>query len=208
MSWETWAVFTVTEAILCVTPGPAVLFVLAQGLGRGVRASLAAAAGIIAGNSFYFALSATSLGAVLMTSYELFSAIKWAGAAYLVWLGVKTFRSSAPLGGVRAADGDASLGRVVGRGFVVQAANPKALVFFTALLPQFIDPGGSVVGQVVILGVTSQVVELAVLATYGVLAARGAHVATRPAFPGVTNRLAGALLIGAGLQMAALRRGS
>jgi homoserine/homoserine lactone efflux protein len=208
MSWETWAVFTVTEAVLCVTPGPAVLFVLAQGLGRGVRASLAGAAGIIAGNGFYFALSATSLGAILMASYELFSAIKWAGAAYLVWLGVKTFRSSAPLGGVRAADGDAPLGRVAGRGFVVQAANPKALVFFTALLPQFIDPHGSVVGQVLVLGVTSQVVELAVLATYGVLAARAAHVAARPAFLGVTNRLAGALLIGAGLQMAALRRGS
>ena len=208
MSFETWALFTVTETILCLTPGPAVLFVLSQGLGRGAQASLAATAGIIAGNTFYFALSATSLGAVLMASYELFSAIKWAGAAYLVWLGVRTFRSAAPLGGVRAADGPAPLGRIVGRGFGVQAAKPKALVFFTALLPQFIDPGGSVGTQVLILGVTSQVVELAVLATYGMLAARAAYVATRPAFLGVTNRLAGGLLVGAGLQMAALRRGS
>jgi homoserine/homoserine lactone efflux protein len=205
MSFETWALFTLTEAVLCVTPGPAVLFVLAQGLGGGVRAVLAAAAGILAGNTFYFVLSATSLGAVLMASYEVFSAIKWAGAAYLVWLGVRAFRSPAVLGGVRAAADD-RVGRLVGRGLLVQVANPKALVFFTALLPQFIDPHGSVVSQVVVLGVTSQVVELLVLSAYGMLAARAAHLAARPAFVGATNRVAGTLLIGAGLRIAALPR--
>jgi homoserine/homoserine lactone efflux protein len=75
MSWETWLLFAVTEAVLCMTPGPAVLFVLAQGLGRGFRPALAGTAGIVAGNVLYFALSATSLGAVLMASYEVFSAI-------------------------------------------------------------------------------------------------------------------------------------
>ena len=68
MSWETWLLFTVTEAVLCLTPGPAVLFVLAQGLGRGFRGALAGATGILAGNTFYFVLSATTLGAVLMAS--------------------------------------------------------------------------------------------------------------------------------------------
>ena len=205
MSWETWSLFTITETVLCLTPGPAVLFVLAQALGRGARAALAAAMGILAGNSFYFVLSATSLGAVLLASYEVFSAIKWAGAAYLIWLGVRTFRSPAAFGGVQAAS-DVAVGRLVGRGFLVQVANPKALVFFTALLPQFIDPHDPVVGQVTILGVTSLVVELAVLATYGTLAARATRLAPRPAFLEASNRLAGTFLIAAGLRMAALRR--
>src|SRR5262245_47262826 len=136
MTWETWIVFVVTETVLCLTPGPAVLFVVAQGIGRGAGAALAAAAGILAGNAFYFALSATGLGAMLLAAYGLFSAIKWVGAAYLVWLGVSTFRARAVPHEVPAAAG----GRLLGRGFVVQVANPKALVFFTALLPQFIDP--------------------------------------------------------------------
>jgi threonine/homoserine/homoserine lactone efflux protein len=207
MSWETWLAFTITETILCLTPGPAVLFVMAQGLGRGVKAALAAAAGILAGNGFYFVLSATSLGAVLVASYEVFAVVKWVGAAYLVWLGVRTFWSPAPLGAVKAAIGDATLGGLVGRGFLVQVANPKALVFFTALLPQFIDAGSPVVPQVIVLGATSLLVELAVLATYGTLAARAARLAVRPEFRAATNRLAGTFLIGAGLRMVALRRG-
>ena len=202
MTWEAWTVFVVTETVLCLTPGPAVLFVVAQGLGRGARAALTAATGILAGNAFYFALSATGLGAVLLASYELFSAIKWIGAAYLVWLGVRTFQAAPTLRAVPAAAG----GRLVGRGFLVQVANPKALVFFTALLPQFIDPEARVLPQVVILGVTSLLVELAVLAAYGTLAARATHLTARPGFLTASNRVAGGLLVAAGLRMAALRR--
>src|SRR5205085_8411867 len=91
MTLETWVLFTLTEAALCVTPGPAVLLVLSQGLTRGTRASVAANLGILTGNACYFALSATGLGAVLVASYEVFSLIRWLGAAYLVWLGISAF---------------------------------------------------------------------------------------------------------------------
>lgn len=205
MTWETWTVFLVTEAVLCLTPGPAVLFVVSQGLGRGSGAALGASVGILGGNAFYFVLSATSLGALLVASYEVFSAVKWAGAAYLVWLGVRTFRAAPTPATVRAAAGDAAA-RLALRGFLVQVANPKALVFFTALLPQFIDPRGPVVLQVVILGVTSQIVELLVLSAYGTLAARATQLTARPGFFELTDRVAGTLLIAAGLRMAALRR--
>src|SRR5262245_65618717 len=84
VSWETWSLFAVTETRACPTPGPAVLFVLSHGLGRGAGASLWASLGILAGTTFYFVLSATSLGAMLVASYDLFFAIKWAGAAYPV----------------------------------------------------------------------------------------------------------------------------
>ena len=86
MTWEIWALFAVTETALCFTPGPAVLLVLSQGLARGTASSTWSNFGILAGNTMYFVLSGTSLGAALLTSYELFSLIRWVGAAYLVWL--------------------------------------------------------------------------------------------------------------------------
>src|SRR5450631_297155 len=89
MTFPTWLLFCVTETVLCFIPGPAVLFVLATALRRGFPPASVAAAGILAGNAFYFALSATGIAAVIITSHRVFSALKWAGAAYLVWLGLR-----------------------------------------------------------------------------------------------------------------------
>jgi homoserine/homoserine lactone efflux protein len=204
--WETWSLFLVTETILCLTPGPAVLFVLSQGLGRGAPASIQASLGILAGNAFYFMLSATGLGAILIASYDLFFAVKWAGAGYLVWLGLRALRATGTVLSAKPATGAAESRHVFARGFSVQAANPKAIVFFTALLPQFIDPAGSVAFQVGILALTSIAVEFVVLATYGIFAGRVARLAAEPRVAALLERAAGVLLIGAGLRMAALRR--
>jgi threonine/homoserine/homoserine lactone efflux protein len=183
MSGEVWLLFAVTETVLCFTPGPAVLLVLSQGLARGTSSSVWANLGILAGNTMYFVLSATSLGAVLLASYEMFSLIRWAGAVYLVWLGVTTFRGRSSVLAIAPADVAAhGYGRIFLNGFVLQAANPKALVFFTALLPQFIDPRGGVAVQVAILAVTSVVIEFLVLLAYGALAGRLTSWAARPRF--------------------------
>ena len=205
MTLETWALFAVTETALCFTPGPAVLLVLSQGLTRGTGPSVYANLGILAGNAVYFALSATGLGAVLLASYELFSAIRWLGAAYLVWLGVTAFFGKSRVFKVSAA-ARTSPARTFVNGFVLQVANPKALVFFVALLPQFIDPRGSVLAQVAILGVTSVVVEFLVLLAYGALAGRLTSVAARPRFQALANRVTGTLLVAAGVSVA-LQRG-
>jgi homoserine/homoserine lactone efflux protein len=207
MSWTAWVAFAVTETALCFTPGPAVLLILSQGLARGTVASIWSNLGILGGNSVYFLVSATGLGAVLVASYELFAAIRWVGAAYLVWLGVLAFRGqSAALSMRPAVDPPATGPRMFLNGVVLQAANPKALVFFTALLPQFVDPRASIVVQVAILGVTSVVIEFLVLLLYGALAGRLTALATRPRFGRLANRLAGSMLIGAGVGMAAIRR--
>jgi len=98
MSTHTWLLFALTEAVMSLTPGPAVMLVLSQGLKRGARGALWSNLGILTGNGVYFALSAAGLGAVLLASYDVFFAIKWLGAAYLVYMGVAALLSRpAPL---------------------------------------------------------------------------------------------------------------
>lgn len=199
MTWHRWWLFVVTELVLCLTPGPAVLFVMATALGQGARRSIWANLGILSGNTFYFVLSAAGLGAVLVASHSAFRIVRYAGAAYLVYLGVATFRGR----GVAvqpAADRSNEPGvRVLARAFLTQAANPKALLFFAALLPQFISPTGAVGRQILILCLTSVIVEFAVLFAYGTLASSAARLLRTPRFTKATNRMAGTLLVGAGL---------
>jgi homoserine/homoserine lactone efflux protein len=199
MDLTTWLFFAGTEALLCLTPGPAVLFVLSHGLARGGRASLWANAGILAANTLYFTLSALGLGAVLLASHAAFTVIKYVGAGYLIYLGVRTINGSG-LALRAATDTSAATERwrTLTRGFALQAANPKALVFFAALLPQFINANRAIAPQMLILGLTSVIIELAVLASYGYLAARMATLAREPRLLAVTNRVSGSLLVAAG----------
>ena len=207
MSWKVWTLFAVTETVLCFTPGPAVLLVVAQGLSRGRIAALWSSLGILTGNAFYFVVSATGLGSILMASYNLFFLIKWIGAGYLVWLGLVTiFRKSSTVSAVTVEPRTASSKKMLLNGFILQASNPKALIFFAALLPQFIDPHDAVARQVAILGVTSITIEFFVLLAYGAAAGRLTHLATRPRFARATNSAAGAMLIAAGARVAAMRR--
>jgi threonine/homoserine/homoserine lactone efflux protein len=207
MTWSTWFMFFLVETALCFTPGPAVLLVLSQALTRGSSRAVWSIGGIIAANTVYFVLSATGIGAILLASYQLFFAIKWVGAAYLVWLGVSAFFGKSKVLSVgRDERAPVSSGRMFLNGFILQMANPKALVFFTALLPQFINPKAAVIPQVAILAVTSMLVEFFVQLFYAVLAGRVTHLATQPRFAAVTNRISGTLLVGAGIGMAAIRR--
>jgi threonine/homoserine/homoserine lactone efflux protein len=203
---ETWFFFVITEAVLSVTPGPAVLFVLSQAIRRGPRKSLWASLGILSTNALYFALSATSLGAILMASYDLFFLIKWLGAAYLVYLGLQSFFSSASVLGLPSDNAQNSSWRIWVDGFLLQGANPKALLFFSAILPQFIDTNYSIVVQIFILGASSIVVEFVILLVYGQVAGRTVSITQSPRFEKISNRVAGSLLIGAGLGLARLRQ--
>ena len=205
VNWELWLAFVATEGLLCVTPGPAVLMVIAHGLRRGVPAGLCATLGILSGNTFYFALSATSLGALIAASYEMFLVVKWAGAAYLIWLGIAMFRGrSSPMSANPAQK--LPLLRVFANGVALQLANPKALLFFIALLPQFIEPGQPIMPQIIILGVTSVVLEFLALLAYGIVASRCRVAVARSQYARLTDRIAGSCLIGAGLVTAAIRR--
>jgi homoserine/homoserine lactone efflux protein len=207
VTWTVWSLFAASELVLCLTPGPAVMLVLSRALASGARKSIASNLGILAANTMYFALSATGVGALLLASYNLFFAVKWIGAAYLIVVGARAvFGRSSPLGTVNAARAERRTWRVFVDGFVGQASNPKAIVFFSALLPQFLDPHRAVGPQILVLGITSVIIEFFVLLAYGVAAGRASRLAREPRYAAWTNRVAGGLLIGAGAGLAALKR--
>ncbi len=204
MTLTLWLTFLATEIVLCLTPGPAVLFVVSQALRYGGKRSLWASGGILAGNLMYFALSAIGIGALIASSYELFVILKYAGAGYLIWLGIMTMLGRGAALRLDAAAPEITGRRLMGRGFLLQAANPKALVFFTALLPQFVSPSHPIAPQIAILAITSTFAEFVVLAMYGFFSGRAAAAAATPRFARLTNYAAGALLViaGAGLGLA------
>lgn len=198
VNWNTYWLYVATEAALSLSPGPAVMLVIACGLTLGARRSLWAGLGILSANALYFALSATGVGALLVASRAFFLAVKWCGAAYLVYLGL-----AALLG--RPSPITASNGSVRGRsaaqvylsGLTLQLANPKTLIFFVAILPQFVDARLPIGPQMAWLAAGSVIPEFFILAGYGFLASRAARVATDERFARVTDRVAGLLVLAA-----------
>lgn len=203
MTFALWAAFAATEFGLSLVPGPAVLLVCSQALRFGWRGSLRGALGIIAGNVVYFGLAAAGLGALLLASVSLFEIVKLGGAAYLVWIGARmVFRRAEPACDLEPV----ATGRCFVQGLLTQLGNPKALVFFTALLPQFVATGAALPPQFLVLGATSIALELPILAAYGWLTHRGRrHLSGRRRR--VAERGSGAILVGIGLSLA-LRGGS
>ena len=198
----TWWLFAGTETVLCLTPGPAVLFVLSSALRSGTRMSLFSNLGILAANVVYFALSATGVGALLLSS-KLFLAVKWIGAGYLVVLGLQLLFGHNHV--VKESENtliDHKSHHLFFSGFTLQMSNPKAILFFSALLPQFINPHTAIVPQIVILGLTSTCLEFVILSGYGIAAGRASKLAREPRYAKWTNRVAGSLLIGAGAGLA------
>jgi homoserine/homoserine lactone efflux protein len=196
MRWDVWVVFFIMETAACFSPGPAVLYVLSQALARGTLASVWANLGILSGNIIYFFLSATGIGAIILASHSVFSAIRWMGAAYLIYLGVTAFAGKSRVLSVAKPDAAPLLGaRALLSGMILQLSSPGAIIFFVALLPQFVDPSRSVARQVAILAVTSVCIEFCVLLGYGALAGRATQAASQPRFAKVTNRVSGTMLI-------------
>ena len=198
VNWDTYWLYVLTEAALSLSPGPAVMLVIAYGIAQGARRSLAASAGILSANAFYFALSATSVGALLVASETFFFVVKWCGAAYLVYLGVSALLGQpSPITVSRSVARDRSLRAIYLSGLTLQLANPKTLVFFVAILPQFVDPRLPIGVQMLWLAAGSVIPEFFILGGYGFAASRAARLATDPRYARITDRAAGALVLAA-----------
>jgi threonine/homoserine/homoserine lactone efflux protein len=197
MSFETWAAFVAASAILLVIPGPTILLVLSYALGRGWRIAAPVAAGVALGDFTAMTLSMLGLGVLLAQSAALFTLLKWIGAAYLVWLGVKLWRAGATLEAEPRTDAG-SRARMMAHAWLVTTLNPKSLIFFVAFLPQFLDPARPFWPQMAIFEATF--VSLAFLNAFGyaILGARARRLATSPRALRLVNRAGGTALIGAG----------
>lgn len=210
MSLETWLIFVTTVFFLSATPGPNMLLALSHGMRHGARKAVATGIGTVLALLILMVVSVTGLGALLAASETAFQVVKWCGVAYLLFLGVKTWR--APAADVDAATADGGPVKTVAawklgaQAFLVCFSNPKAIVFFVALFPQFLETHQPLMPQVVMLGVTFAVCEFLWIMTYATGGGRLMPLLRRAGFGKLVNRLSGGMLIGAGALLAVARR--
>ena len=156
MTLETWLAFLVASCLISLSPGAGAISCMASGLRYGLGRAMWNIAGLIGGILFVLAIVAVGLGALLAASSVAFAVVKWLGVAYLVWLGVQQWRAAAVAmdAAARAADVSGTRRQLMLRGFLVNATNPKGIVFMLAVLPQFIDPAQPQLPQYLICGAT------------------------------------------------------
>ncbi len=208
MSFEHWLAFAAASAIMLAIPGPTILLVISYALGHGRRTTGATVAGVALGDFTAMTASMLGLGALLATSAAIFTVLKWVGAAYLVWLGIKLWR--APVAGADGLPGGAAPRerplRIFAHAYVVTALNPKSIVFFVAFLPQFLDLSRPILPQMVIFEITFLVLATLNATTYALMASAARGTIRKPAVQRAVNWVGGSLLIGAGVLTAGLRR--
>lgn len=184
-------------AVLAMTPGPANLFAVANGMQRGRAAAIVAAAGMNAATLVWFAAAALGLGTLVVSFPALFRLFAVGGGLYVAWLGVQSFRA-----GLRDVDGPSQASVRAGRsafrdGFAVQIANPKVVLFFTAVLPPFLAPEKSVAPQMGLFAAATIGMDMLTMTAYGLGGAALAHRMLEPKFRKAFNFSAGALLLAA-----------
>jgi len=197
---ERYALFCAVMAVFAITPGPANLFAIATGARAGPRAALLGVAGMNAASLVWMAAAAAGLGALALAFPLAFRIISIAGAVYVAWLGARALWAA----WLNAAEDDsarrsASAHSAFRNGFAVQLANPKAVVFFTAVLPPFVDPARSALPQLALLGATVIAMDVAVMSAYGLGGGALAAALQRP-----TTRRLFSLTVGAVLLLAAV----
>ncbi|MGI9216968.1 MAG: LysE family translocator [Hydrogenophaga sp.] len=199
MLLSTWLLYVAAVFVLTVTPGPSVLMCVSTAVNLGPRKALITSLGSTSAIVGLMTLSALGLGALLAASETLFTALKWAGAAYLAYLGVRALL--APASDIQVAGGAVAGGRrLFAQGFLVGLSNPKALLFFGALFPQFLNPAAPQLPQFLVLGATFVFFELGWLTVYALSAARAQRWLQQPQRARQFNRLTGAVfLLAAGL---------
>ena len=189
-------------ALITLIPGPTVTVIIANSLAHGTRAGLLNVAGTQLGLGLMMAILVVGLSSVIAAMGSLFDWLRWAGAAYLVWLGWQLLRSPEAIAEARSLP--APRGGFVLQGFLVLMANPKALLWFGAFIPQFVDPKGNYVAQIILLGVTAMVVALVSDGAYAVLTGRAGAFLSRKRVR-LISRLSGGFLIGGGIWLALTR---
>jgi threonine/homoserine/homoserine lactone efflux protein len=201
MNWDLFAAFLAITAILIVVPGPIVTLIIATGARQGVRAALVTVAGTSIGNAILLAAIAFGLGWVLHNAETLFGVLRWIGAAYLIWLGLLAWRHAGELKPVETS-GRANFTR----GLLVALSNPKTIAFFTAFLPQFVDPALPVALQLAVMCTVTALLAALSDSAWAIAAGMGRAWFVRPSRAKLLGRLSGLVLIGGGVWLSLARR--
>lgn len=205
MSIDLWLTFVAASTALLLIPGPTVLLVLSYALSKGRSVAVASALGVATGDFIAMTASLVGLGALVLASASVFMVLKWIGAAYLIWMGIKLLRS-APREGLKIPAESVTTRAVFGHATVVTALNPKSIAFFIAFVPQFLRPAEPLAPQFALLITTFVTLAALNALAYALLADRMRRAIARPATLAWLTRAGGAALIGMGVMTAVLRR--
>lgn len=205
MTLDWWLTYLLTTLILSLSPGSGAINTMSTGISHGYRGAVASIAGLQVGLSIHILLVGIGLGALLSQSMMAFEALKWFGAAYLIWLGIQQWRAAGALDLHTLAE-SMPRRRLFRRAILVNLTNPKSIVFLAALFPQFILPHQPQTTQYLILGVTTVAVDIVVMIGYATLATRIAGWIKGPRQMRLLNRIFGSLFILVGALLASARR--
>ncbi len=207
MDLSLWMTFVGATLLLLIIPGPTVVLVLTYALTQGRRVAMASAAGVALGDFIAMTASLVGLGALVLASSTLFVALKWIGAAYLVWMGIGMIRSAGTTKAIQIEDApQLSAGAVFRNAAVVTALNPKGIVFFIAFVPQFIRTDAALAPQFAILIATFVSLATINVLVYALLADRLRATIRRPSVLAWMTRIGGGVLIAMGVLTATLRK--
>lgn len=206
MSIEIWIAFTVAAFIILVIPGPTILLVISQAIAHGRKAVFPLVGGVVLGDFTAMTLSLIGLGAVISASAQLFMVLKWFGAAYLLYLGVKIWRAQPENGQIQHPNGAKTYRELFRDSFIVTALNPKSIAFFIAFMPQFVSPQQESVPQLIVLGTTFLFFAALNATLYGLFAGYMRDVMQSYSVRKWFNRCGGTALIGAAVFTATMRR--
>jgi homoserine/homoserine lactone efflux protein len=201
MNWELFVAFLLINVVLLLTPGPIVTLVVATSASKGLRAGLITVAGTSTGNAVLVAAIAFGLGFILNNAVSLFEILRWLGAGYLIWLGIQAWRSA---GRVAPAAPDGRL--QFWRGLLVALSNPKTIAFFTAFLPQFVDPSLPAARQLAVMCSVSVLLGTLTDSGWAILAGIGRAWLMKSSRARLLGRLSGLALIGGGVWLTLARR--
>lgn len=201
MPLDLYLAYVLACVLIAIIPGPTVTVIVANSLKHGTRAGLLNVAGTQLGLALMMAALVIGLSSVIAAMGWLFDWLRFAGAAYLIWLGWKLLRNPASI----ETRIELPRGGFLLQGFLVLMANPKALLWFGAFIPQFVDPKGNYVAQIVLLGATAMAVALVSDGAYAVLTGRAGSFLSRKKAK-LASRISGACLIGGGIWLALTRR--
>jgi homoserine/homoserine lactone efflux protein len=201
MNWHLFAGFLLITVVLLLTPGPIVTLVISTGATRGVRAALVTVAGTSSGNALLLAAIALGLSWVLGHAVYLFELLRWLGVAYLLWLGVRAWRSA-----VRPPPPPAGNQVHFWRGLLVALSNPKTLAFFTAFLPQFVDPARPAGPQLAVMCTVTVLLAAISDSCWAVASGLGRDWFMKPVRARLLTRVSAIALIGGGIWLSLARR--